>query len=116
MMPKDDFMWFLMRKRESVRSCIVTMRCCDEEGSFMVYRTEYPPQENCNFVMEALIMANNVYGEDVSSRKVGIHHSEEPRTEKLAVPWRSWGEQDWPVRQAVTSADVNCGEAAGNAS
>ena len=75
LMPKDDFMWFLMRRRKSVRSrrsrtrcfcascgapgergagtCTVTMQCGDEEESCMVYQDEYPPHENCQSVIEA---------------------------------------------------------------
>ena len=33
----------------------------------------YPPQGNCMSVVEALITANNVHEEGVSSHKVGSH-------------------------------------------
>ena len=60
---------------------------------------------------EALSIANNVHGEGVRSHKVGWHRrvfgSLRVQTlEKLSALWRSWSEQDWLVRKAVTWSDV----------
>ena len=83
LMPKDDFMWFPLRKRESVRTHVVLVvnmkraqakSPCDDEDTFcMVHQAEYPPQGNCKSVMEVLIMANNVHEEDACSHKVEVH-------------------------------------------
>ena len=73
----------------------------------MVYQAEYPPQGNC----KSVILCNNVHEEGVCSHKVVTHlrffGSLRGHTlEKLEAVWRSWSEQDWPFRQAVSSADV----------
>ena len=39
----------------------------------MVFQAEYPPQENCKSVIEALIMSNKMHEEDAGSLMVGSH-------------------------------------------
>ena len=74
-------------------TCIVTMQHGDEEESCMVYQAEYPPQGNFLSVIEALIMANNVHEQDVSSHKVESHRRvlgglRGHTLENLAALWR----------------------------
>ena len=95
-MPMDDFMWYLTRRREhkgsqmsrarcscvhcgasnehEIGSCIVTTQHGDDEEVCVVYQAEYPPHGNCKAVLEALILANSVHQEDLNSHKVGNFH------------------------------------------
>ena len=52
---------------------MVTMQCGDEQETCVVYQAEYAPQGNCESVIEALMMANNVHEDDAGFRKVGSH-------------------------------------------
>ena len=51
--------------------CIITTQYGDEEESCMVHQAEYPPKGNCKSVIEALLVANSVHEEEVSSHEVG---------------------------------------------
>ena len=129
LMPEDDSSCCSWWEREIVRSHKSRTRCCcaccggprDHETvtiqyryegkSCIVYQAEYPPQGNCKSVMEALIMANNVHEEDVSSHKVTTHRTvfgglRSHTLEKLPASWRSWTEQDRLAWQAVSWAAV----------
>ena len=41
----------------------------------MAYQAEYPPQGNCESVVEVLIVANNVHEEDAGSFTVEREHA-----------------------------------------
>ena len=124
LMPNDESMWFVRGKREPVRSHTFRTRCCcaycgapseheigscivtkqngDEEESCMVYQAEYPPQENCESVVEVLLMPNSVHGEDASSHDVGSHRRVSGglrgHTLEELAQWRVWSEQDRLVK------------------
>ena len=79
------------------------MQCDDEDTSCMVYQAEYPPQGNCRWVIEALIMASHVHE--------GVHHTvyggQGGQTlEKPAAAWRSRSDQVWLIGQSVSWAHV----------
>ena len=128
-MPKDDFVWFSMRKREPVMShkscirctcayccapsehetgtCIVSMQFGQEEESCMVYQAECPPWGSSKSVKGALSMANIVHEEDVSSHirwevTAGFLGLRCLTLEELEALWRVWSKQDRPARQALT--------------
>ena len=86
-MSKDDSM-FVRSHNSRTRSCCaycgapsehesgnysITMQYGDEEDSCMVFQAGYPLQGNCMSVVKALIAANNVHQEEVSSHQVGSH-------------------------------------------
>ena len=60
----------------------------------LVYQPEYPPQGNCESVIEILIITNIVHEKDAGSHRSRIR-------EELAALWMAWSVYDRPMGQAV---------------
>ena len=72
----------------------------------------YPPQGNCESVMEALILANSDIGQQCARRGCGLPLGRKsPQGLRvlqghLAEFWKVWSEYGRPIEQPVTWADV----------
>ena len=78
---------------------VSTIQYDDEEESCMAYQAEYPPQGNCESVVEVLIVANNVHEENAGSFTVEREHAglRNHTLEELEAPWQAWSVYDWLV-------------------